>query len=151
MRIDRGPSSSVPRRTRLKYAATLRLVLRTSTFPKLLNLTAPGVQVTLVSDCLKDLLEHELSAIEAQVLSSRYGLDDGAALSWKQIAQRCGMPEKQLQLAQSRALRKLRKQRALRQLQHFATTRIGSTTRGAQWQRAGGSACGKLRCRRAGS
>ena len=75
------------------------------------------MQVTLVSDCLKDLLEHELSAIEAQVLSLRYGLDDGAALSWKQIAQRCGMPEKQLQLAQSRALRKLRKQRALRQLQ----------------------------------
>ena len=61
----------------------------------------------------------ELSPIEAQVLSLRYGLEDGAALSWKQIAHRCEMPEKQLQLAQSRALRKLRKQRALRQLQPF--------------------------------
>ena len=72
--------------------------------------------MTLVSDCLKELLG-ELS-IE-QVLSLRYGLSDGAALSWKQIAQQCDMPEKQLQLAQSRALRKLRKQRALRQLQPF--------------------------------
>jgi len=78
-----------------------------------------SVEVTLVSDCLKELLEHELSPIEAQVVSLRYGLDDGAALSWKQIAARCEMPEKQLQLAQSRALRKLRKQRALRQLQPF--------------------------------
>jgi len=75
--------------------------------------------VTLVSDCLKELLSHELSPIEAQVLSLRYGLEDGAALSWKQIAAQCEMPEKQLQLAQSRALRKLRKQRALRQLKPF--------------------------------
>ena len=64
-------------------------------------------------------LEHELQPIEAQVLSLRYGLEDGAQLSWKQIAARCDMPEKQAQLAQSRALRKLRKQRALRQLQTF--------------------------------
>ena len=75
--------------------------------------------MTLVSDCLKELLSHELSPIEAQVLSLRYGLEDGAALSWKQIAAQCEMPEKQLQLAQSRALRKLRKQRALRQLKPF--------------------------------
>jgi len=78
-----------------------------------------SVEVTLVSDCLKELLEHELSPIEAEVLSLRYGLGDGAALSWKQIAARCDMPEKQAQLAQSRALRKLRKQRSLRQLQPF--------------------------------
>jgi len=78
-----------------------------------------SVEVALVSDYLKELLEHELSPIEAQVLSLRYGLADGAALSWKQISMRCEMPEKQLQLAQSRALRKLRKQRALRQLQPF--------------------------------
>ena len=50
----------------------------------------------------------------------RARLHDGAALSWKQIAARCELPEKQAQLAQSRALRKLRKQRALRQLQPFA-------------------------------
>ena len=59
---------------------------------------------------------HHDAAATRQVLSLRYGLEDGAALSWKQIAARCDMPEKQLQLAQSRALRKLRKQRALRQL-----------------------------------
>jgi len=78
-----------------------------------------SVEVTLVSDCLKELLVHELSPIEAEVVSLRYGLGDGAALSWKQIAARCDMPEKQAQLAQSRALRKLRKQRSLRQLQAF--------------------------------
>ena len=78
-----------------------------------------SVEVELVSDCLKELLENELSPIEAQVVSLRYGLEDGAALSWKQIAARCEMPEKQLQLAQSRALRKLRKQRGLRQLRPF--------------------------------
>jgi len=78
-----------------------------------------SVEVTLVSDCLKSLLGNELSPIEAQVLSLRYGLEDGAQLSWKQIAAQCDLPEKQLQLAQSRALRKLRKQRALRQLQPF--------------------------------
>ena len=71
------------------------------------------MEVTLVSDCLKELLNHELSPLEAEVLSLRYGLDDGAQLSWKQIAQRCDMPEKQLQLAQSRALRKLRGRRGL--------------------------------------
>ena len=64
-------------------------------------------------------LAHELSPLEAEVLSLRYGLGDGAALSWKQIAARCDLPEKQAQLAQSRALRKLRKQRSLRQLQAF--------------------------------
>ena len=53
------------------------------------------------------------------MLSLRYGLGDGAALSGKQIAARCDLPEKQAQLAQSRALRKLRKQRSLRQLQAF--------------------------------
>jgi len=63
--------------------------------------------------------QREKNALEAEVLSLRYGLGDGAALSWKQIAARCDLPEKQAQLAQSRALRKLRKQRSLRQLQAF--------------------------------
>jgi len=87
--------------------------------PQQQRLPEDSVEVTLVSDCLKDLLGRELSELEAQVISMRYGLDDGAALSWKQIAARCDLPEKQAQLAQSRALRKLRKQHSLRQLQPF--------------------------------
>jgi RNA polymerase primary sigma factor len=87
--------------------------------PQQQRLPEDSVEVTLVSDCLKDMLEQELSPLEAQVISMRYGLEDGAALSWKQIAARCELPEKQAQLAQSRALRKLRKQRSLKQLQPF--------------------------------
>ena len=49
----------------------------------------------------------------------RYGLNDGAALPWKEIAAQCDVPEKQAQLAQSRALRKLRKLGSLRQLEAF--------------------------------
>jgi len=113
---SRGPSAGSSART-----STLLDAYRSR--PQQQRTPEDSVEVTLVSDCLKELLEHELSPIEAQVLSLRYGLHDGAALSWKQIAQQCDMPEKQLQLAQSRALRKLRKQRvrdnALRQLQPF--------------------------------
>ena len=87
--------------------------------PQLQRTPEDSVEVTLVSDCLKELLAHELSPLEAEVLSLRYGLHDGATLTWKQIAERCELPEKQAQLAQSRALRKLRKQRSLRQLQAF--------------------------------
>jgi RNA polymerase sigma factor (sigma-70 family) len=101
---SRGPSAGSSART-----STLLDAYRSR--PQQQRTPEDSVEVTLVSDCLKELLEHELSPIEAQVLSLRYGLDDGAALSWKQIAQQCDMPEKQLQLAQSRALRKLRKQR----------------------------------------
>ena len=61
----------------------------------------------------------ELSPLEARVLRLRYGLENGDCLTWRQIAERCDLPEKALQLAQSRALRKLRKQRQLRQLQGF--------------------------------
>jgi len=77
------------------------------------------VEVQLVGECLRQQLEHELSPLEARVLQLRYGLEDGDCLSWKQIAARCEQPERQLQLAQSRALRKLRKQHSLRQLQQF--------------------------------
>jgi len=106
---SRGPSTSGPGRP-----STLLDAYRSR--PQQQRTPEDSVEVTLVSDCLKELLGNELTPIEAQVLSLRYGLDDGAALSWKQIAARCDMPEKQLQLAQSRALRKLRKQRSLRQL-----------------------------------
>lgn len=110
--VSRGPSSGSPGKQ-----STLLEAYRSR--PQQQRTPEDSVEVTLVSDCLKELLEGELSPIEAQVLSLRYGLSDGAALSWKQIAQQCDMPEKQLQLAQSRALRKLRKQRTLRQLQPF--------------------------------
>jgi len=110
--ISRGPSSGSGSKT-----STLLEAYRSR--PQQQRTPEDSVEVTLVSDCLKELLSHELSPIEAQVLSLRYGLEDGAALSWKQIAARCELPEKQLQLAQSRALRKLRKQRSLRQLQPF--------------------------------
>jgi len=108
----RGPSSQSAGR-----ASSLLEAYRSR--PQQQRTPEDSVEVTLVSDCLKELLGNELSPIEAQVLSLRYGLEDGAQLSWKQIAQQCDMPEKQLQLAQSRALRKLRKQRSLRQLHHF--------------------------------
>jgi len=108
---SRGPSGGTGRTSTLLDAYRTR--------PQQQRTPEDSVEVTLVADCLKDLLEHELSPIEAQVLSLRYGLKDGAALSWKQIAARVEMPEKQAQLAQSRALRKLRKQRSLRQLQPF--------------------------------
>ena len=104
---SRGPSGGTGRTSTLLDAYRTR--------PQQQRTPEDSVEVTLVADCLKDLLEHELSPIEAQVLSLRYGLKDGAALSWKQIAARVEMPEKQAQLAQSRALRKLRKQRSLRQ------------------------------------
>lgn len=143
--MSRGPSSGSGSKT-----STLLEAYRSR--PQQQRTPEDSVEVTLVSDCLKELLCHELSPIEAQVrrqavdacraisvplstphacffnrvvggavqvLSLRYGLEDGAALSWKQIAARCELPEKQLQLAQSRALRKLRKQRSLRQLQPF--------------------------------
>ncbi|KAL1511907.1 hypothetical protein AB1Y20_005188 [Prymnesium parvum] len=77
------------------------------------------VEVQLVGECLRQQLQDELSPLEAQVLQLRYGLEDGDCLSWKQIAERCDQPERQLQLAQTRALRKLRKQHSLRQLHQF--------------------------------
>lgn len=107
----RGPSGSSGRQSTLLDAYRSR--------PQQQRTPEDSVEVTLVSDCLKELLAHELSPVEAEVLSLRYGLGDGAALSWKQIAARIDMPEKQAQLAQSRALRKLRKQRSLRQLKPF--------------------------------
>jgi len=109
--VARGPAASSGRTSTLLDAYRSR--------PQQQRTPEDSVEVTLVADTLNELLEHELSSLEAQVLSLRYGLKDGAALSWKQIAARCGMPEKQAQLAQSRALRKLRKQRSLRQLQPF--------------------------------
>jgi RNA polymerase primary sigma factor len=111
--VSRGPSSGA------NTGRTSTLLEAYRSRPQQQRTPEDSVEVTLVSDCLKELLEHELSPIEATVLSLRYGLEDGAALSWKQIAAKCEMPEKQLQLAQSRALRKLRKQRALRQLKAF--------------------------------
>ena len=110
---SRGPSSGQP------SGRTSTLLEAYRSRPQQQRTPEDSVEVSLVSDCLKEMLSHELSPLEAQVLSLRYGLEDGAALSWKQIAAVCEMPEKQLQLAQSRALRKLRKQRALRQLQPF--------------------------------
>lgn len=110
--VSRGPSSGTGGKT-----STLLDAYRSR--PGQHRTPEDSVEVTLVSDCLKEMLTNELSPIEAEVLSLRYGLEDGAALSWKQIAARCDMPEKQLQLAQSRALRKLRKQRSLRQLKSF--------------------------------
>ena len=110
--VSRGPSSGAGGRT-----STLLDAYRSR--PQVQRTPEDSVEVTLVSDCLKELLNHELSPLEAEVLSLRYGLEDGATLSWKQIAAHCDMPEKQLQLAQSRALRKLRKQRSLRQLKPF--------------------------------
>jgi len=77
------------------------------------------VEVQLVGECLRQQLQDELSPLEARVLQLRYGLEDGDCLSWKAIAERCEQPERQLQLAQTRALRKLRKQHTLRQLQQF--------------------------------
>uniref|UniRef100_A0A7S4M3Q1 RNA polymerase sigma-70 region 2 domain-containing protein n=1 Tax=Prymnesium polylepis TaxID=72548 RepID=A0A7S4M3Q1_9EUKA len=77
------------------------------------------VEVQLVGECLRQQLQDELSPLEARVLQLRYGLEDGDCLSWKKIAERCDQPERQLQLAQTRALRKLRKQHTLRQLQQF--------------------------------
>jgi len=109
--VSRGPSNGAGKQSTLLEAYRSR--------PQQQRTPEDSVEVTLVSDLLKEHLEGELSPLEAEVLSLRYGLTDGAALSWKQIAARCDMPEKQLQLAQSRALRKLRKQRALRQLQPF--------------------------------
>jgi len=110
--VSRGPQSQSGGKT-----STLLDAYRSR--PQLQRTPEDSVEVTLVADTLNELLEHELSPLEAKVLSLRYGLKDGAALSWKMIAARCGMPEKQAQLAQSRALRKLRKQRSLRQLQPF--------------------------------
>jgi len=93
------------------------------------------VEVQLVGECLRQQLQEELSPIEARVLQLRYGLEDGDCLSWKAIAEQCEQPERQLQLAQTRALRKLRKQHTLRQLQQFCnhpeweTDSMGSSAR----------------------
>ena len=108
----RGPSSNSGGRT-----STLLEAYRSR--PQQERTPEDSVEVTLVSDCLKEMLENELSPLESKILSLRYGLNDGAALPWKEIAAQCDVPEKQAQLAQSRALRKLRKLGSLRQLEAF--------------------------------
>ena len=107
----RGASGSSTKKTTLLEAYRLK--------PQQQRTPQDVVEVNLVAECLKQQLEDELSPLEARVLQLRYGLEDGDCLSWRQIAERCEQPERQLQLAQSRALRKLRKQRSLRQLQQF--------------------------------
>jgi len=107
----RGTSSSSSKKSTLLEAYRLR--------PQQQRTPQDVVEVQLVGETLREQLETQLSPIEAKVLQLRYGLDDGDCLSWRAISERCEMPERQLQLAQSRALRKLRKQNSLRQLQQF--------------------------------
>jgi len=78
-----------------------------------------SVEIELVRDALQRQLEETLTPIEARVLQLRYGLADGDCLSWKQIAERCDMPERDLHTLQARCLRRLRKTQGLLQLQEL--------------------------------
>lgn len=76
------------------------------------------VEIELVRQVLADSLD-ELAPLEATVLRLRFGLDDGAPLTWGQISAQCDMPVRELQTIQARAFRRLRKARGLIQLQDF--------------------------------
>lgn len=77
------------------------------------------VETDLVGEALRRQLHETLSPLESRVLRLRYGLDDGHRLSWSQISEECERPVAELQTTQCRALRRLRKNRELRQLEGF--------------------------------
>eukprot|EP00966_Prymnesium_polylepis_P060069 1393485-Prymnesium_polylepis.1 len=76
-----------------------------------------NVELDLLGETLQRELEEALSPLERTVLSLRYGLADGDALSWANLSERCGMPVKELQTLQARAFRRLRKRDRLCELQ----------------------------------
>lgn len=78
-----------------------------------------GLERNLVSKALRRQLDEALSPLEADVLRLRYGLDNGTCLPWRQIAERCDTPVRELQALQTRAFRRLRKTDEVSQLLHF--------------------------------
>ena len=57
-----------------------------------------------------DLMVRSLSKLEQEVLTQRFGLNDGNPQSLKKVGQRLGLTQPAVQLIETRALSRLRKQ-----------------------------------------